>query len=175
VYRSHVRRVYGFLARRVGPSLAEDITAQTFLEVWSGWNRFDSDRGSETAWVFGIAANLLRRHRRRENAQLRAYARAGADPTTVDFDEAGVVDRVTVRAGWSQVATVLAALSDTDRNILTLTGWAGLSYEEVAFALQVPIGTVKSRLNRARAKLGQALVPAMGSVSNHRSVGVGVR
>ena len=160
LYAAQVGRIYGFLARRVGSMLAEDLTAQTFAEAWAGRDRYDADQGAAVGWIFGIATNLLRRHRRREESQLRAFARVGVDPVEV-FDEVAVVDRLMVRVGWRRVAAVLSELSDVDRDILTLAGWANLSYEEIAEALDVPIGTVKSRLSRARTQLARRLASAI--------------
>jgi RNA polymerase sigma factor (sigma-70 family) len=161
LYSAHVGRIYGFLARRVGASLAEDLAAQTFFEAWAGRQRYDPTRGGSVGWLYGIATNLLRRHRRQEDSQLRAFARVGVDPTEEDFDESVVVDRLMVRAGWQRVATALAELSEIDRDILTLAGWAKLSYDEIAEALALPIGTVKSRLNRARTHLARRLAPSI--------------
>lgn len=163
LYQQHLRGIYAFLARRVGPALAEDLAAQTFAEAWSGRARFDPTRGEAGAvgWLFGIATNLLRRHRRREDSQLRAFARLGVDPVGEELDESSIVDRLMVRAGWKDVAAVLAELSEVDRDVLTLAGWARLSYDEIAQALDLPIGTVKSRLSRARKQLARRLAPSI--------------
>ena len=160
LYAEQVGRIYGFLARRVGASFAEDLTAQVFVEAWASRDRFDAGQGGAVGWLFGIATNLLRRHHRREDTQLRAFARVGVDPTDT-FDEDAVVDRLMVRDGWQRVAALLAELSDVDRDILTLAGWAKLSYEDIAAALELPIGTVKSRLSRARTLLARRLAPTI--------------
>lgn len=160
LYREQVTRIYGYLSRRVGPSLAEDLTAQTFAEAWAGRHRYDEARGAPVGWLFGIATNLLRHHRRKEETQLRAFARHGTDPVE-PLDESGIVERVMVRDGWRRVASVLADLSEEDRNILTLAGWAQLTYGEIAAALDLPVGTVKSRLSRARAQLARKLASAI--------------
>ncbi len=160
LYAAQVGRIYGFLARRVGATFAEDLTAQAFVEAWAGRERFDASQGGAVGWLFGIATNLLRRHHRKEETQLRAFARVGVDPTDT-FDEDAVVDRLMVREGWQRVAAVLSELSDVDRDILTLAGWAKLSYEDIAAALELPIGTVKSRLSRARTQLARRLAPTI--------------
>jgi RNA polymerase sigma-70 factor (ECF subfamily) len=160
LYRACVGRVYAYLARRVGPTLAEDLTAQVFAEAWAGRTRYDAAQGAAIGWIFGIATNILRHHRRREETQLRAFARRGVDPVE-SFDEAEVVDRVMVSDGWRRVASVLAELSEEDRNILTLAGWARLSYDDIAAALDMPVGTVKSRVSRTRAQLARRLASAI--------------
>ena len=141
-------------------ALAEDLTAQVFVEAWAGRDRYDENHGGSVGWVFGIATNLLRRHHRQEATQLRAFARVGVDPTDT-FDEDAVVDRIMVRDGWKRVAAALSDLSDIDRDILTLAGWAKLSYDDIASALELPIGTVKSRLSRARTQLARRLASAI--------------
>lgn len=160
LYRSSVGEIYAYVARRVGPALAEDLTAQTFAEAWAGRHRYDAARGAPIGWMFGIATNLLRHHRRKEETQLRAFARRGVDPVEA-FDEAEVVDRVMVGEGWRRVASVLADLSEEDRTILTLAGWARLSYDDISAALDMPVGTVKSRLSRARTQLARRLASAI--------------
>jgi RNA polymerase sigma-70 factor (ECF subfamily) len=139
LYEQQLPRVYGYLARRVGATLAEDLAAQTFYEAWVSRDRYDTSRGAAVGWLFGIATNLLRRHRRREDSQL----------------------RLMVAAGWRHVAEALADLSPIDRDILALAGWPRLTYEEIAEALGLPIGTVKSRLSRARRHLARRLSPAI--------------
>ena len=160
LYRASVGRIYAYVARRVGPALAEDLTAQTFAEAWAGRDRYDAAQGAAIGWIFGIATNLLRHHRRKEETQLRAFARRGVDPVE-SFDETEVVDRIMVSEGWRRVASVLADLSEEDRNILTLAGWARLSYDEIAAAIDIPVGTVKSRLSRARTQLARRLASAI--------------
>jgi RNA polymerase sigma factor (sigma-70 family) len=154
IYRLRQPQVYGYIARRLGPDLAEELTAQAFAEAWAGRHRIDPDRGSPTAWLFGIATNLIRRHHRSEARQLRAYASTGVDPVA-SFDEAAIVNRLTAAEDWPAVAGVLAAMSPDDRELLTLATWAGLSYQELSDTLGLPLGTVKSRLNRARERLGR--------------------
>lgn len=164
LYLQHNKKVFGYAARRVGADLAEELTAQVFAEAWAARERFDRSRGAPVVWLLGIATNLLRRQRRSEMTQLRAYRRSGVDRPHID-EEATVLDRVVARVGWAQVAEVLAELPEADREVLTLAGWAGLSYGEIAVVLDVSVGTVKSRLSRARARLvarvGPVAVPGV--------------
>lgn len=153
LYVLHSGKVFGYAARRVGPDLAEEITAQVFAEAWASRERFDVDRGTPVVWLLGIATNLLRRYRRTEMVQLRAFARTGVDSPARTSDEAVVVERMTATVGWAAVAQALADMPDVDREILTLAGWAGLSYDDIAAVLDLSLGTVKSRLSRARGRL----------------------
>ena len=87
---------------------------------------------------------------------LGALARTGLDPVT-DGDSEPVDQRVSARAVQRDLAAALARLAARDRDVLLLIAWADLSYEEVAVALDIPVGTVRSRLNRARSKVREAL------------------
>jgi RNA polymerase sigma factor (sigma-70 family) len=99
----------------------------------------------------GIAANLLRHHWRNERRMLRAYARTGVDAVLDEVEGHG--QRMDAAAGFRAVAGEIAGLRVRDREILLLHAWAELSDREIAQALGLPIGTVKSRLHRTRARL----------------------
>ena len=109
------------------------------------------------AWLFGIAANLLRRRARDEERRLRAFARSGVDPVIEELD--GVLARIDAQRSGPRLATALAGLSAGEREVVLLYAWAELSYDEIAVALSLPAGTVRSRLSRARARLTDALSP----------------
>lgn len=141
---------------RLGEGAADDITADTFLVAFRSRARFDTGRESARPWLYGIAANLIGRHRRTEVRALRALARTGTDPVAESWTERAD-HRVSAQAAHSQLIGALAALSAGDRNVLLLIAWADLSYQEVADALSVPVGTVRSRLNRARRKVRRAM------------------
>lgn len=169
VYARHVDIVYSFLARRIGSQLAEDLTAQTFVEAYEQRHRFDPSRGDRAAWLFGIATNLLRRHYRTEERMLRAIAtlamRAILDP---GFDEDAVVGRVVADERWPAVAEALAAMPAGERDVLLLHTWADLSYTAIAAVLNIPVGTVRSRMNRARSRLVAALDPTTPTKGRQR-------
>lgn len=156
LYDRHAGEIHRYVARRLGEVAAEDITAETFLAAFRARTRFDTDRASARPWLYGIAANLIGRHRRAEVRGLRALARTGVDPVAETWSDR-VEDRVTAQAARTPLAAALADLSARDRHVLLLVAWADLSYVEVAEALDIPVGTVRSRLNRARKKLRSAL------------------
>lgn len=146
-------KIFGYAARRVGPDLAEEVTAQAFAEAWATRHRYDPERGTPMLWLLGITTNILRHHYRSEMSQLRAYTRLGRTPV-VSFDrDVEVLDAMVATDNWSRVANAMVELSDTDREILTLSAWTELSYNEIASMLGVSVGTVKSRMNRARGRL----------------------
>lgn len=139
-----------YLRRRVGASVADDLSAETFATAYANWERFDQARPVR-AWLYGIAANLLRHHWRNERRMLRAYVRTGVDPVLVEFATDG--GRIDAAASYRSVASDIAALRATDREILLMHAWAELTDREIAQALGLPIGTVKSRLHRMRERL----------------------
>jgi RNA polymerase sigma factor (sigma-70 family) len=157
IFDRHFADIDRYLARRVGSSLADDLAADTFMVAFRSRARYDPSVPDARPWLFGIAANLLRRHWRTERRRLRAYARTGVDPL---WDESGDADRRVdaLRAGPA-LAGALASLSPTEREVLLLFAWADLSYEEISAALGIPVGTVRSRLSRGRARVRELLSP----------------
>lgn len=159
VYEENVDAIYGFLARRVGRQLAEELTAQTFTEAFDQRDRFDPGRGTHAAWLFGIAVNLLRRHYRSEERTLRAMAalagRTQREPLSLDED--ALTSRVLADEAWPRLARALSEMSAGERDVLLLHAWADLPYSSIAAVLDIPIGTVRSRLSRARARVSRVL------------------
>lgn len=149
LYDKYARSVYRYAARRAGEAAAEDVMSETFLVAFEGRDGFDHAWDDARPWLFGIATNLLRRHRHAEARALRALARA-APKEGLDDDADGVAARVDALAATTRIAGALAGLSATDRECLLLYAWADLTYEGIAQAMDVPVGTVRSRLNRAR-------------------------
>jgi RNA polymerase sigma-70 factor (ECF subfamily) len=153
LFDRHAGLLFRFLVRRVGPDVGDDLLGETFRIAFERRASFDVERPSARPWLYGIATNLLARHRRAEARRLRATA-ALASRTSVTSDPAdGVAGAVDAAARWQSVTEALADLPDGERDALLLFAWEELSYEEVADALEVPVGTVRSRLNRARRRL----------------------
>ncbi|MGH3055688.1 MAG: RNA polymerase sigma factor [Gaiellaceae bacterium] len=145
--------LYRYLARRVGAA-ADDLAAETFAVAFRNWDRLDPERPVRP-WLYGIAANLMRHHWRKERRMLRAYARTGVDPVLAEEDTAA--ERADADAQQRELATALAALRRDEREILLLNAWGELTDSEIADALGLPLGTVKSRLSRTREKLRNRL------------------
>jgi RNA polymerase sigma factor (sigma-70 family) len=147
--------IYAYLARRVGRDLADDLAAEVFVRALARRSSFDPELGTWRMWLFGIATNLVAKHRRAEVRRLTAYARAGSQASaggqTVPAD--GAIDRLDAADSLRVLAEALKAMSSRQRDALYLVGVAGLSYEETASSLGIPIGTVRSRVSRARAGL----------------------
>jgi RNA polymerase sigma factor (sigma-70 family) len=156
VFDRHYDSVHHYLARRVGADLADDLAAETFTTAFDVRRRYDPDHPDARPWLFGIATNLVRHHRRSEARRLRAYARLDRPAGTVGGLE-GLEARLDAERMGPAIAQALTRLSDGDRDTLLLLAWADLRYEEIAEALRVPVGTVRSRLNRARRRLRELL------------------
>jgi RNA polymerase sigma-70 factor (ECF subfamily) len=162
LFDRYSRLLYGYCARRVGPDLAEDVVAETLLIAFERRHRFDRTAPTARPWLFGIATNLLRGHRRSEVRGWRALARTGADPLdgiarVADGFADRADERVDAAVSVRAIAAALAAMPRGHRDVLLMHAWSGLDYAELAAALGLPIGTVRSRLHRARARLRQAL------------------
>jgi RNA polymerase sigma-70 factor (ECF subfamily) len=131
-------------------------------------SRFRPVHESALPWLYGLATNLLLKHWRRESRQMRALARLKGGWPEDEHDAAAVDARVDAQALGGQLLAALARLPQADRDVLLLFAWEELSYEEVATALGIPEGTVRSRLNRARRSLRAFLgdldyaMPALG-------------
>ena len=156
LFRRHATGISRYVTRRLGPELAEDIVAETFLTAFRERSRYDLARTDAMPWLYGIAANLIRRHHRDEVRWLRALARTSYDPiaqSAADLAE----DRLAADAIGRAVAAGLATLSARHREVVLLVAWAELTYDQAAEALGVPPGTVRSRMNRARHQLRASL------------------
>jgi RNA polymerase sigma factor (sigma-70 family) len=156
LYDRYAPDILRYAARRVGESSADDVVAETFLVAFRRRDRFDPSRGAARPWLYGIASNLIAGYRRSEVKQYRVLARTAADPVAPDH-HGHTEDRVAAAAVTRQLGAALTRLSQGDREVLLLVAWESLTYDEVAQALDIPIGTVRSRLNRARKKVRKAL------------------
>lgn len=156
LYDRHAAHIHRYVTRRLGSDVAVDVVADTFLDAFRHRARYRLDRDDARPWLYGIAANLIGKHRRSETRMLHAFARTGADPVAQTYADR-VEDRVSAAAVRRPIAKALADLTPKYREVLLLVAWADLSYEETAEALGISIGTVRSRLHRARAKVRQAL------------------
>lgn len=153
LFDRHGDRIYNHCFRATGDwAVAEDATATVFLEVWRHRRRVRAHDGSALPWLYGVATNVCRnltRSQRRGRRAVAALPRPLAEP-----DHA---ERVTERvSSQERMRAVLAAIEDLpprEREVLGLVVWSGLTYEQAAAALDVPVGTVRSRLSRARARL----------------------
>src|SRR5215468_3784039 len=154
IYDRHAATVLRFLGRRVGAEAAEGLVGELFRIAFERRKTFDPARESALPWLYGIGSNLLLKHRRGEARRLRASARMAVAEAADRRARAGALD---ARLLFPRVADAIEALPDGEREALLLFAWEDLSYQAVAEALELPVGTVRSRLNRARAHLRELL------------------
>ena len=156
LFGKYATQIQRYATRRLGAGAADDVVAETFLVAFKQRDRFDLARADARPWLYGIATNLIGRHRRAEIRQYRALARTGIDPVAEPF-----TDRVDAAASADRsskpLAAALAGLPAAHRDALLLVAWGDLTYEQAAGALAVPVGTVRSRVHRARGALRRAL------------------
>lgn len=148
IFDRHFSAVHAYLARRIGGGEADDLASATFTVAFERRRKFQRDVDSARPWLFGIATNLLRNERRSEQRGIAALPRM----RPVGAEQAAAKGVHTAR-----LATLLAELDADQRDVLLLYAWAELPYEEIASSLGIPIGTVRSRLARARAHLRAGL------------------
>lgn len=156
LYDRHAPALHRYVARRLGDGAADDVVADTFLDAFRRRHAYDLSISDARPWLYGIAANLIGKHRRSEVRMLRALARTGADPA-IEGHADRIDSRVSAAAVQGDLAVAVSGLAARDRDVLLLVAWADLSYEQTATALGIPLGTVRSRLHRARAKIREAL------------------
>ena len=158
LFERHAPLIFRYLARRVGECNADDLLVETFLAAFRRRDQYDASYRDARPWLYGIASNLVGQHRRDESRLLRIRV---AEDSALPVSEQSHADWVTTKALASSVTELLAAvvadLPQVERDVLLLIAWEQLSYEEVAQALDVPVGTVRSRLSRARARIREAL------------------
>jgi RNA polymerase sigma-70 factor, ECF subfamily len=156
LFDRHYPAICRYLRRRVGDELADDLAAETFALAFRRHHQYRGEHPDAAAWLYGIAGNLLRQHARAEVRRLRAYARVVPNPIGPDIGD-GVAERVDAVAAGRRAALAVAELPAEQREVLLLVAWAELDYAGIACALGVPLGTVRSRLHRARQRLRRQL------------------
>jgi RNA polymerase sigma factor (sigma-70 family) len=164
IFDRHVAEIYRYAARRLGQQAAADVVSEVFLAAFRNRSRYDTRRADARPWLYGIAVNVIGHQLRTQRRQARLLTAVPAVPAA-DVVADQVLDRVTAAQLRPRITEVLGQLSAADRELVLLIAWSGLSYEGAAQALGIPLGTVRSRLNRIRAKLRRAIGPCLVSPS----------
>jgi len=153
LFELHARTIYNFCFRRTGDwAQAEDLTSVVFLEAWRRRGQVDLVDEPALPWLYGVATNVVRNARRSLRRHRAALERMPAAQPTPDFAQEAA-ERLDDERRMREVLDAVHSLPSHDQEVLALCAWEGLSYEDAARALEVPVGTVRSRLSRARARL----------------------
>ncbi len=158
IFGRHFDVIYRHVARRVGPDVAADIASDVFERAFATRQRYKTAFTSARPWLFGITANLLRQHYRKHRRATMAHWRATSRETWKSSDDTDQADRrVDAESMSRNLERGLAKLRTVEREVLLLFAWSDMTYPEIAHALDIPIGTVRSRLARARARLRELM------------------
>ncbi|WP_329217740.1 RNA polymerase sigma factor [Streptomyces sp. NBC_01485] len=169
LYELYATAVYHHALRLTGDwSVAEEVMSETFLAAWRGRGDVAVEGGSLRPWLFGIATNKARNADRSLRRRLAFLARRSEAETVDDFAE-DVVGRVDDARRLAEVRRVLGRLRRHEREVIALCVWGGLDYAQAAEALGVPVGTVRSRLSRARARLREIVEREAGTARTSRT------
>jgi RNA polymerase sigma-70 factor (ECF subfamily) len=156
LYTRHSPAVFRFLARQTSRQAAEDLLAEVFLTAFRIRERYDSSAPDARAWLLGIAANVARHHHRSETRLMRLRLRVSHRIDMTSSDDLRIEHRLDAEATLPQVEAALTELTPSHREVLLLCAF-DLNYEEMAKALDVPVGTIRSRLSRARTQMRELL------------------
>lgn len=164
LFERHATAIYNYCFRRVGDwSVAEDLLSVAFLEAWRRRDK-ELSPGKVLPWLYGIATNVVRNQRRSERRYAAALRRMPPARNEDDF-EAGVDERLDDERQMRELLEPIRKLPKREQDVFALCAWCELSYEDAASALGIPVGTVRSRLSRARARLRE-LEPDVGHEQN---------
>ncbi len=154
IFDRHAAELLGYVVRRVGAAEGEAVLGDLFRIAFESRRRYDLSRTDARPWLYGIAANLVMKHYRSVGRRRAALDRAvqRRDNPPVPFDER-IADEAAAAQLWLRIAAAIEDLPERDREVLLLFAWQGLGYAEIAEALDIPVGTVRSRLNRVRGTL----------------------
>ena len=153
LFDRHATTIFRYFVRRVGPDDADALLGELFRIAFEKRAAFDTERPVARPWLYGIAGNLVARHRQREARRLNATAEL-VNRAAISSDAfTDVDDRLDATRLWPEIAGAITSLPQGERDALLLFAWESMPYDQIAIALDVPVGTVRSRLNRARGRL----------------------
>jgi RNA polymerase sigma factor (sigma-70 family) len=159
IFDRHAGEIHRYAARRLGQQAAADVVSDVFLAAFRNRRRYQPGRNDARPWLYGIATKVISQQLRADGRRAHLLAAVAAAPPD-EFAADDIGDRIAAQRLHQVLLDVLARLSPADRELVLLVAWAELSYEQAAQALQIPVGTVRSRLHRVRAKIRRAIDPA---------------
>ena len=162
LFDRHFATIHRYLERRIGADGADELAGEVFRIAFEQRRRFRPLHESALPWLYGLATNLMLKRWRSERRHLRALARLDVEGGVAALE--GTEERLDARSSRATLLDALASLPRRDRDVVVLIAWEELSYDEAAAALAIPVGTVRSRLNRARRTLRELL----GDIGNEQ-------
>ncbi|MEV6149811.1 sigma-70 family RNA polymerase sigma factor [Nonomuraea sp. NPDC052129] len=156
LFDRYAAMLYRYISFRLGSELTEDLVGETFLIAFRRRGSYDVSYLDARPWLLGIATKLIIRHRRAEVSRYRALRRQ-APVQAVDGPEEAITRVLAAQGSRPVLLQALSRLPRGDRDVLLLIAWSDMTYQETARALNIPVGTVKSRLNRARRMVREAM------------------
>jgi RNA polymerase sigma factor (sigma-70 family) len=163
LFDRHATAVYNHLFRRTANwTEAEDLTSAVFLQAWRSRGKVAIDRESALPWLLGVANHVLRNSRRAARRYHAALARIAPDTLSAHDHADSVAAAVDDERRMAELQLAISALPRPEREVVELCTWSGLDYPAAAVALGVPLGTVKSRMHRARRRLAASLGASPG-------------
>ncbi len=158
IFDRHASVIHRYLVARVGAEAAEDLASEVFVSAFRSRSSYDPGYSDALPWLLGIAANAVRHHRRSEGRRWAMVRQLGQQSTRRgDLVVADIADEAVARGDIEETRRALDAVGPTNRDVLILYSAFDLSYEEIARALGLRIGTVRSRLSRGRDQLRELL------------------
>lgn len=157
LFQRHGQAIYNYCFRRTGNwAVAEDLVSTVFLEAWRRRRNVKSEEYGPVPWLLGVASNVVRNSQRSLRRYRAALSRLPSQPVHPDFAD-DLAARVDDEKRMRRILAIFSELPDRDQDVIALCLWQGLSYEQAGAALDLPVGTVKSRLSRARKRLRELI------------------
>jgi RNA polymerase sigma factor (sigma-70 family) len=157
IFDRHAPMVHRFLTSRVGTETADDLLSDVFVVAFRSRRRYDTHFSSAAPWLLGIAANVVRHHHRSEHRRSVLLSRLNQDSERPGGSSSDLGADIIDRADFDLVRHAVAAMDERYRDVLILYAAFGLTYAEIATALGLRVGTVRSRLSRGRVRLRELL------------------
>jgi RNA polymerase sigma factor (sigma-70 family) len=165
IFDRHAAVVHRFLTSRAGTGAADDLLSEVFVAAFRSRKTYDTQFGNARPWLLGIAANVLRHHHRSEHRRSVMLSRVDRDCDRTDEDHDDVAAEIVGRSELEGVRHAMLAVDRRYRDVLVLYSAFELSYAEIALALGLRVGTVRSRLARGRSQLRELLARSGQSVT----------
>ena len=158
LFDRHAVVVHRYLTSRVGVEAADDLVSEVFVAAFRCRKSYDTRFTNALPWLFGIAANVVRHHRRSEGRRSALVQRLDQQPVGPPGGDADdLAAEIIGRADFDDVRRAIEQLDERCRDVLILYAAFDLSYQQIAEALDLRVGTVRSRLSRGRAQLRELL------------------